>query len=213
MYVYLYRVAAAGALLFGVSLSAFSDETIKPAADLAKVAKYRGTAQTQTAQSVLQGKKLNINATLSGGSRPNEEFANPYRSYPASCLQSPMDLGLWQNDPNKIQFTMTLPGDPLYNDVSESGFTETETITLFRVPCSGGVSATLLEIDRPSGVATFPYPIFPGVYVTLSDGTTEVLRLADDPNTFFANTYAYSPIAIQRCVRPRKLLQLELSQL
>jgi hypothetical protein len=196
MFSHSYRAALAAALLFSASSSAFSQEAVKPAADVSKMAIYRGTAQAKIAQSTLQAKKLGISGTLPGGAEPAEEFANPYRSYPPSCLESPMALGMYANDPNKITTTMNLPGDPISTDPSEESFAETDTVTVFRVPCSGGTSATLLEIDRPAGVATYPYPIFPGVYVTLSDGSIYVLRILDDPNTFKATTYAFSPVQV-----------------
>ena len=137
------------------------------------------------------------NGGVAPGAHPSEVFKNIDRAYPASCLGSPLQLGLSVNDPNRVQKKVTLYGDPL-GDATEQAFHETVTVTVFRVPCSGGKSATLIEFDRPSGHSTTNYPVFPNVYGgKLGSGspTSFALRLANDPNTFYASTFSYSPLA------------------
>ena len=121
--------------------------------------------------------------------RSGEFFANPYRAYPPSCLNSPIPAGLYSNDPAKLTTTIQLSGDPL-GDAEEQAYTENDTVTIFRVPCGPTASAVLVEIDRPSTASTVNYPVFPGVVI----GTGYVPRVAADPNTFFSNTVAYDPV-------------------
>jgi hypothetical protein len=127
---------------------------------------------------------------------PNELFVNPNRAYPPSCLNAPFDtLGLWQGDSNALQAQVKLIGDPYSGSTSEANYVEADTVTLFRVVCSSGLSATLLEIDRPLNVDgnTNLYPTFPGVSV--AQGANNVfIRLAADPNTFLSATYALTPV-------------------
>jgi hypothetical protein len=132
------------------------------------------------------------------GSMPNEVFANPDRAYPPSCLQAPLlTLGLYANDPAALQLNnMILSGDVYGSTTTEQQYTESDTVTIFRVPCSGGMSALLLEIDRPSNLdgLTTLYPVFPIVYVTFNDGSGVALRTPKDPNTFLSDNVAGTPI-------------------
>ena len=130
---------------------------------------------------------------VSGGTHANEEFVNPDRTYPPSCVSSPVPLGLWQSDPNRKQTQVTLIGDPLAGNAAEESYLETVTITVFRVACTSGKSATLVEIDRPAGHSTTLYPTFPGVSVQQGSNNLNI-RLADDPNTFFTTMYPVSPM-------------------
>ena len=123
----------------------------------------------------------------------SEYFANPFRDYPPSCLNSPLPGGLYVNDPAKLTTTINLPGDPLSSDANERAYTETDTVTIFRVPCGPSASAVLLEIDRPSTASITYYPVFPGVLITTTNGDF-VPRLAEDPNTVFSNTFAFNPV-------------------
>ena len=152
--------------------------------------KLAATARTPSASGSL--------VAAPGTAAPHELFANALRSYPPSCLNSPIDLNLWKNDPNALQAHITLYGDPLYPDTGEQNYSEDVVFTLFRVVCSGGFSATLLEIDRVSPLPSSGYyPIFPSITVPVQvNGQTQdfPIRLADDPNTFFAATYASSPL-------------------
>jgi hypothetical protein len=127
-------------------------------------------------------------------SRPAEIFVNSYRSYPPSCLNAPLGSGLWQNDPNAQHKTITLSGDPLSADASERDYTEAVSVTLFRVACSGGKSALLLEIDRATGASTTLYPVYPGIRVTQGTHQNVAVRTAADPNTFLSHTDAQMPL-------------------
>ncbi len=183
----LIRAAIGVAMFSSVCLVSAQDATTPPAADVSKIAKYRSAPLMQASQS----KKLVVNSATAGGVTSAEAFANPYRAYPPSCLEAPLLLGLYANDPGRLQTQITLPGDPLNTANGENTYSETDTVTVFRAVCSSGVSATLLEIDRPSGSAAFPYPVFPGIYI----GSQQyVPRITNDPNTFFTNTFAYDPV-------------------
>src|SRR5256885_354662 len=126
---------------------------------------------------------------------------NPARAYPPSCLGNIVPFGLYVDDPHGLQAQITLPGDPLGSS-TEQGYSEVDTVTVFRVPCSGGKSALLMEIDRPTAANGDRnlYPIFPiatmqSIAPCASPGCPVfVPRLAPDPNTFFSDTYAASPL-------------------
>ena len=155
---------------------------------------------TQNSASASRDAFMQVLATHSasgtGGVQPSEIFKNIDRAYPPSCLGSPMQLGLYFNDPHKIAAQVTLYGDPL-GSAAEKAFHETDTVTVFRVPCSGGKSATLIEIDRPAGHDTTLYPVFPNVFAGPPGGAASAdfaVRLSNDPNTFYATVYSYSPL-------------------
>ena len=132
--------------------------------------------------------------------RANDIFANPNRAYPPSCLSDGLPFGVFRqfnSDPAPLQKQMVLPGDIATCGGSnpECTYSETVTVSVWRVPCSGNTSATLLEIDRPCGSCstTSLYPTFPLVLATQGNKSLYI-RLADDPNTWFTTTYANTPI-------------------
>lgn len=178
-------------------LSRFAPTAALSIALFAIVSSFATAADVQhntAVQSPIDFRALRAQAVRAAPSntQPAELFANPDRAYPASCLNAPLPNLLYQNDPNAQQKQITLPGDPITSDSNELSYTETDTVTIFRVPCAGGVSALLIEIDRPSGTS-YPYPVFPGVAI----GTGQyVPRLAADPNTFYSNIYAYDPLQV-----------------
>src|SRR6185369_10461105 len=129
--------------------------------------KARSAEQTQAAQAAAYAKKP------SGGTAAAEITVNPFRSYPTSCLESPLAYNLWVNNPEAVQGDITLFGDPLSADANERNYLETDTITVFRLPCADGLSVTLLEIDRPSDASSTYYPTLPGVTVTQSGVATD----------------------------------------
>ncbi len=188
-----FSAALGVAILTCASLPAFAEGTVTHVTGGDSTVNFRALSQTQLAQSAAVAKSLGGNSAASP-TRAGEAFANPDRAYPPSCLESPMALGLYANDPYALQTTLRLSGDPLGGATEETSFTEVDTVTVFRVVCSDGKSATLMEIDRPSGVAAYPYPVFPGVFVTLSDNSQFPLRLVNDPNTFLASSVAYNPL-------------------
>jgi hypothetical protein len=88
------------------------------------------------------------------------------------------------------------PAAPNYAQAqAECTYSETVAITIWRVACSGGKSATLLEIDRPSNMQgnTDSYPTFPGVWVQQGFNIAYI-RLAQDANTLTTNTWVNSPV-------------------
>jgi len=129
-----------------------------------------------------------------GGGEPTEIFVNNYRAYPPSCVNAPLGSGLWQNDPNAQHKTITLSGDPLSADANERNYTEDVSVTLFRMSCSGGKSAMLMEIDRATGASTTLYPVYPGIRVTQDTKQNVAVRTAADPNTFLSHTDAQMPL-------------------
>jgi hypothetical protein len=139
------------------------------------------------------------NMVGAGNATAKEIFANPAPAYPPSCLNDGLvpfgtTIGTaYGVDPNAVQFQVTLPA--LDSATGTFDLTETDIFTVYRVPCSGGVSATLLEIDRPaaSNGSFSAYPIFPNISLTQGSNTVYP-RLPQDPNTLFSDTELTSPI-------------------
>lgn len=134
------------------------------------------------------------------------QVAPPARAYPPSCFSAGLPLGQAAKDPKAMSLPLTLHGDfnacfvnpsaPSYATAQqECKYSETAGITISRVPCSGGKSATLLEIDRSSGMSgnTDLYPTFPGVWV--QQGLhIDWVRLAQDANTTASQVFVNSPV-------------------
>ena len=183
------------AALVAVSATAALPAIAAEASSQAVAASRDLAAITESRTSVQAALTTSRTAALPAGGA-SELFANPDRSYPPSCLNAPLTtLRLWQNDPNALQAQIKLIGDPYAGNTNEANYLETDTITLFRVVCSSGKSATLLEIDRPANVEgnTTLYPTFPGVSV--KQGVNNIfIRLADDPNTFLTTVYSITPV-------------------
>ena len=189
--------SCAGAAAMGVASlvqAAVPAVSTKPQADLAQAQQVRAQMQAQVTSSKSAAAKAGVAGAKPGGPAAAELYANPDRAYPPSCLSSPIPLGLWQNDPNALVGQVTLIGDP-YAGGSEASYTETVKIYVFRVACTSGLSATLMEIDRPSSTEgnTSLYPTLPAVSVAQGSNNIYV-RLANDPNTFFSTTYALNPL-------------------
>ncbi len=191
---------ALSAFVATAAVAADSTPAVASTIDWAAAQKARATMQAQLSRTTVLAKKLGVTGAKPAGAKPGEAFANVDRAYPPSCLSSPLALGLWHHDPasatNIAQTQIILPGDPYSNNSAERAYSESVTVTLFRVPCSAGTSATLLEIDRPSANEgnSALYPTFPGVSVGIGGGNAFYIRLADDPNTFFSTTYGLSPM-------------------
>lgn len=165
-----------------------------PRVDLAVAQQARAQVQAQITGTKAAAMKTGVAGAKPGGTRAAELFANPDRAYPPSCLNSPMPLGMWNSDPNALVAQVRLIGDP-YAGGNEANYSEIVKIYVFRVVCTSGLSATLLEIDRPSNMEgnTSLYPTLPAVSVT-QGGNGLYIRLANDPNTFFSTTYALNPL-------------------
>jgi hypothetical protein len=166
----MHRILARAALVAGIALSALASQPAAAADTAAEAVVPPATAA--------------------------EAFFNVDRSYPTSCLQAPLALGAWQNDPNHVQKNIDLYGDSLSTVSGENGYHETVSATVFRVPCTGGTSATLLEIDRTctsTGTCPTTYPTMPRVSVQ-QGGLNLTIRIAKDPNTFYSNVYERAPM-------------------
>ncbi|HMM56502.1 MAG: hypothetical protein DYH18_04230 [Xanthomonadales bacterium PRO7] len=165
-----------------------------PQVDLALAQQARAQVQAQITGAKVAATKTGVAGAKPGGTHASELFANPDRAYPPSCLNSPMPLGMWQNDPNALVGQVKLIGDP-YAGGNEATYSETVKIYVFRVACTSGLSATLMEIDRPSSMEgnTSLYPTLPAVSVAQGSNNIYV-RLANDPNTFFSTAYSLNPL-------------------
>lgn len=163
--------------------------------DLARAQQVRMQMQAQTSQAKTAAQKTGVAGAKPGNVKPAELYANPDRAYPPSCLSSPMPFGMWQNGPYSHQ-QMTLLGDPLTSDAGERTYTENVDVYVFRVACTSGKSATLVEIDRPSSMEgnSTRYPTLPGIYASQNGVNDFVIRVADDPNTFLTTNYALNPL-------------------
>lgn len=182
---------------FGAAIAAHAAvavSTATPQVDLTRAQQIRAQMQAQAGQAKTTALKSGVASAKPGATKPAELFANPDRAYPPSCLNSPMPLGMWQNDPLALHTTVNLVGDP-YAGGNESAYAETDTVYVFRVVCTSGQSATLVEIDRPSaneGNSTL-YPTLPAISVQQGSNNFYI-RLANDPNTFFSTNYALNPL-------------------
>ncbi len=148
-------------------------------------------SQGNTGAPPINYRAIQVQSARAAAGQAGEYFVNPYRAYPPSCINAPIPLGLYLNDPGAVTKTVTLIGDPLSNDPTERAYTENVTVSVFRVPCGASTSALLLEIDRPANAPSATYPVFPGV----SFSTGFVPRVAADPNTWFSQVYAYDPLS------------------
>jgi hypothetical protein len=132
-----------------------------------------------------------INAALPGDANalPAEIYANPQRAYPPSCFNDGLPFGKSSLYANVQTTALTLQS---YNTTTGGFAAETDSVSVWRVPCSGGGSATVLELDRPAALngSTTQYAIFPNIYIiTAATGTTQISpRLAQEPNTRFEDT-------------------------
>lgn len=189
-------VAALTLVCAGMSLVSAADAGKAGVAyDLATAQKARNQVQANlSAGRTALAKQLGSANAASGGAQAAEAYANVNRAYPPSCLGSPIPFGLYANHLNNAaQAQIRLYGDPL-GDAAEQAFSEIDTVTLFHVVCSSGTSASLLEIDRPCGTQCGTlYPVFPGISVVQGNNNLYI-RLADDPNTFYATNFAFSPL-------------------
>lgn len=123
--------------------------------------------------------------------RPAEIYANAHRAYPPSCLNDGVPFG----KSNLYTNVQTVPLTLQMFDATTGGYSpELESLSVWRVPCSGGKAATVLELDRPAATngSIIKYPLFPSIYITTAaTGTTHIFpRLAQEPNTRFEDISA-----------------------
>jgi hypothetical protein len=125
-------------------------------------------------------------AAAAGSGGPAEIYANSQRAYPPSCLNDGVPFGKSNLYTNVQTVALTLQ---VYDSTTGGYSPETESVSIWRVPCSGGKAATVLELDRPAATnaSTTQYPIFPSIYITTAaTADTHIFpRLAQEPNTRF----------------------------
>ena len=103
--------------------------------------------------------------------------ANPDRAYPPSCLSYPLP---------------TTPTGPVSTFIEvrlgnlDGNHEERVTVRLWRVACSGGRSATLIQFVRPSGASTTRFPSVPDAYGSQGSIVRRLLRLSVEPNTYIS---------------------------
>ena len=167
------------ALAMVFSVGAAEIPALDTAAAHAAVAAHqaRASAARLRAQAAIAGATGKSVAAVGTGA-----YANPYRAYPPSCLADGLPAFVVGSDANARQTTLTLAG---YDD-SGNPISEIDTFTVWRVPCSGGVSATLLEIDRPAVSNSFLF--FPSIVLTNASNVQYPPRLPQDPNTVYSDT-------------------------
>ena len=127
--------------------------------------------------------------TASGGgiTSPAQSFVNSYRAYPPSCLVGGLPLGKSSLDPNAQTVPVTLEA---FDTTTGGGIAEADSVSIWRVACSGGGAATVLELDRPAAFngSTLQYPQFPIIDIPGSNSTLIIPRIAQEPNTLFEHT-------------------------
>ncbi|HST27428.1 MAG TPA: hypothetical protein VLK26_03565 [Rudaea sp.] len=187
-------VASAALAVAALAQAATGAASAPSQVDLARAQQVRALMQAQTNQAKAAASKTGVAGAKPGNTKPAELYANPDRAYPPSCLGSPMPFGMWQSDPNYKHQVVNLIGDPLAGDANERNYSEAVDVYVFRVACSSGLSATLVEIDRPSTHSSNYYPTFPGIYVTQGSQQDYVVRVANDPNTFYSTNFALNPL-------------------
>lgn len=104
--------------------------------------------------------------------------ANARRSYPPSCLSSPLPSA-----PRGPAVTRTIT----LADLTGS-YTENVAVTMWRAACSGNKSAILIRFDRSaSRENTEPAPVIPIMGVARTGQNDLALRPAGEPNTIGAD--------------------------
>jgi hypothetical protein len=191
-------LALAAVASFAVFAADTSAPTPDPAAHAAAVAARQARISAGRAQRAAHVEK-STNAVTSTGSGPR--VANPYRSYPPSCLADPLPD---QPSGPTNSFQMELY---TRNTAGEQQTSETVTVFLWRVACSSSGflrpynvdglenSALLMRIERDSSVdgTTDVFPTFPSLTATQS-GQTNLVRGASEPNTVIDDGPFDSPI-------------------
>ncbi len=159
----------------------------------------RATSAQAKQQALRQSRDGAKSTQAVAAARPGQPLVNVVRAYPPSCLADPLP---------------DTPSGPLYRnqnvalaatDGAGNYYTETATVTIWRVACSSATlfnSATLMRIDRRpefNGDADI-YPLFPGVEIaqgTVNFGNPAGLsfvRVASEPNTIISDTMVDTPV-------------------
>jgi hypothetical protein len=191
------KILVAVAML-AVALPAFAADSAGASnVDLAALANAQAARQSLAGARALAQAQRGV--TTAGSARPQEVYLSASHAYPPSCFPDGLPFGS-QLLPGFHGYNLQtvqgflLPGDPLSTTAGEPAYSELVTVSVWQVDCSGGTSATVIEIDRPSTASLTLYPIFP--YITYTQGTLTATppRLPADPNTFFSDTAPASPL-------------------
>lgn len=123
----------------------------------------------------------------------NGPYANPYRTYPPSCMADPLPITptgpIWSRTMDMASYAYNLGG----------WVREPVTITVWRMPCSSSTglhAITLLRVQRQASHEgdTTQYVGFPGVRVAQGDirfddiNGFDLPRIASEPNTIVSMT-------------------------
>lgn len=142
-------------------------------------------------------KRLSEGAETTGTNpaKQTSPIANSYRAYPPSCIADPLPI------PTNIN---QIPGRVYANNFVFDAFdtvnnrfdVETVSVFIWRLPCSGGDSVTLLTIRRQAqyeGDANY-YPLFPLFKLSQGGITNRFVRTAQEPNTVITNQDTDTPL-------------------
>ncbi len=194
-----WRSPALAAIAFACATSAFAAESAPGRSVSASQVMAARQSAVATAQAVQPAGCPDATRLPrpAGLGQPNEIYANAFRAYPPSCLVDGLPFRAFpqsNGDPAPQQQTLPLPGDPGQcfggGNANECNYTETVTVTAWRVACPNNKAAVLVEIDRPAANEgnTTLYPTFPFVGIAQGNSTLAPVRMADDPNTIYSTT-------------------------
>ena len=122
-------------------------------------------------------------------------IANSYRAYPPSCIAEPLPIPTGATQVGGRVYARTFTFDA-YNTANGQFQTEQVNAFIWRLPCSGGDSVTLLTLRRLSqyeGDSSF-YPLFPLFRLTQGGNTAKFVRVAQEPNTVITNQDIDTPL-------------------
>lgn len=197
--------AAAGACALSVQAADVVPLSAADAAWHAKASAERLRVQPQRAAASSEG--VQVPKAQGTATYPGTPMANAFRAYPPSCASDPL--------PDKASGTTWSGSVPLYAMTSNGqGYTETATITVWRLACSssgaktdynpnGAYNAiTLVRIDRPAGSegdrTRWPYlPLLQAAQGSITDFANDpktLIRVATEPNTVISEMAYGTPL-------------------
>lgn len=179
-------------LLMTASMAAHADQLVQRDSHAARAEQVEQKRVVDLRNAPRATEKGMAYAVGEGFGGTNGPYANPYRTYPASCIADPLPATptgpLYQRQVDMASYNQTLKG----------WVREPVTVTIWRVPCSSSSQSpwpdsavTLLRIQRGSSHEgdSNQYVAFPGVRVAQgsvafddADGH-DLARLAPEPNT------------------------------
>lgn len=141
-------------------------------------------------------KRLSESETPSGSApaKQSSPIANSYRAYPPSCIADPLPVPQGVNQITGRVYTANVAFDA-YDRVNRRYDRESVTVLIWRLPCSGGDSVTLVTFRRSAqreGNANI-YPLFPEFRLSQGGNTDKLVRTAEEPNTVITNQAVDTP--------------------